>query len=267
MPINECSLPITDLSIQRGVGTFDSVRIYEGRAFALDMHLKRLCKSAKGAGIQSDNLMPEIREVIIKFLSKEENSKFDGIAKPYITGGDINNKGNFPSPRFFVIFEDVHLPSPEQRKNGIALEANHMARPFPLVKSTNYLYGLIPLSKATSNFESLYITDGKITEAMSSNFFLCIDGKIVTAPIGEVLNGVTRDIILTLAKEHGFKIEERCPLESELAKADEAFITGTVKEILSVVKVSNQKIGSGYPGPVAQILHQLFIINRERWLL
>ena len=101
---------------------------------------------------------------------------------------------------------------------------------------------------------------------MSSNFYICIDGKIVTAPVGKVLKGVTRDIILTLAKEANFKIEERCPLESELARADEAFITGSVKEVLPVVRVGEQKIGNGKPGPVAQHLQKLFISNMERWL-
>lgn len=94
--------------------------------------------------------------------------------KPYITGGDINDRGRFPTPRFFVIFdEEVHKPTEEDIKCGIALEPNRLDRPFPLIKSTNYLFGLIPLSKAQNkNFESLYITpEGEITEAMSSNFF------------------------------------------------------------------------------------------------
>ena len=93
----------------------------------------------------------------------------------------------------------MHKPTDEEKKNGIALEPNRVARPFPLIKSTNYLFGLIPLSKTQRvNFETLYITpEGEITEAMSSNFFLCKDGKIITAPVGKVLKGVTRDIIIT----------------------------------------------------------------------
>ena len=156
----------------------------------------------------------------------------------------------------------------EAAKKGIVLEPNHVARPFPLIKSTNYLFGLIPLSKAQKvNFETLYITpEGEITEAMSSNFFLCKEGKIITAPVGKVLKGVTRDIIITLARENGFTVEERCPLEKELAEADEAFITGTVKEILPVVRVGAQQIGGGRPGPVAQNLQHIFLKNQHRWM-
>ena len=101
---------------------------------------------------------------------------------------------------------------------------------------------------------------------MSSNFFICKEGKIVTAPVGKVLKGVTRDIILTLAAENGFKVEERCPRESELAEADEAFITGSVKEVLPVVRIGAVKIGKGRPGPVAQALRHLFVKNKGRWM-
>ena len=266
-PVSECAIPVTDMSIQRGVGAFESIRVYEGRPFAMMPHLERLAGSAAGAGIEASDIISKLPELIKEGLKREDTPK-DGLAKPYITGGDINNKGHFPEPRFFIIFDEVHKPTIEEQRDGIALEPNRQNRPFPLIKSTNYLFGLIPLSKSTSgNFESLYITpEGEITEAMSSNFYICIDGKIVTAPVGKVLKGVTRDIILTLAKEANFKIEERCPLESELARADEAFITGSVKEVLPVVRVGEQKIGNGKPGPVAQHLQKLFISNMERWL-
>lgn len=101
---------------------------------------------------------------------------------------------------------------------------------------------------------------------MSSNFFLCKDGKVITAPVGRVLKGVTRSVVLTLAKEAGYKIEERCPLESELKEAQEAFITGSVKEVLPVVRIGSQNIGNGKPGPVAQHLQHMFAANKERWL-
>lgn len=267
-PITECALPLTDMAIQRGVGAFESVRIYEGAPFAMAQHLERLAGSAAGSGIMAEQIIKRLPEIIREGIALLDDKNFDGLVKPYITGGDVNNKGSFPSPRFFVIFDEVHKPTDDEKRNGIALEPNHVARPFPLIKSTNYLFGLIPLSKAQRvNFETLYITpEGEITEAMSSNFFLCKGGKIITAPVGKVLKGVTRDIIITLARENGFQVEERCPLESELAEADEAFITGTVKEILPVVRIGARQIGGGRPGPVAQNLQHIFLKNRHRWM-
>ena len=268
-PMPECTLPMTDLAIQRGVGTFETIRIYDGVPFAMAQHLERLTGSTEGAGIKAGAIIAKLPEIIREGLARPEIKGYDGVVKPYITGGDVNDKGTFPTPRFFVVFdENIHKPTNEERKNGIALEPNRVARPYPLIKSTNYLFGFIPLSKASqTNFESLYITpEGEITEAMSSNFFLCKDGKIITAPVGRVLKGVTRDIILTLARENGFTVEERCPREEELAQADEAFITGSVKEILPVVRVGSQKIGSGRPGPAVQRLQHIFLQNMPRWL-
>ena len=268
-PMSECSLPMTDLAIQRGVGAFESIRIYGGRTFAMAQHLERLAGSTEGAGIKAGEIIAKLPEIIRDGLALPEARDFDGLVKPYITGGDVNDRGTFPHPRFFVVFdENIHKPTSEERKNGIALEPNHVARPYPLIKSTNYLFGIIPLSKATkTNFESLYITpEGEITEALSSNFFLCKEGKLITAPVGRVLKGVTRDIIITLARENGFTVEERCPREEELAQADEAFITGTVKEVLPVVRVGSQKIGSGRPGPAVQRLQHIFLQNMPRWM-
>lgn len=267
-PISECALPMTDMAIQRGVGAFESIRIYDGKPFAMAKHLERLAGSVSGSGIEAGGIIEKLPGIIRKGLDLPEIKGFDGLVKPYITGGDVNNKGIFPNPRFFVVFDEVHKPTEEERKNGIALEPNRIARPYPLIKSTNYLFGLIPLSKAQQvNFESLYITpEGEITEAMSSNFFLCKEGRLITAPVGKVLKGVTRDIILTLAQENGFKVEERCPREEELGEADEAFITGTVKEILPVVRVGTRKIGNGRPGPAVQRLQHIFLQNMPRWI-
>ena len=265
-PISECHLPVTDMAIQRGAAVFEAIRIYDGKLFGMEMHLERFARSAEGAGIAAGNILPRLPE-IFKAGVKMEGCPGEGLVRPYITGGDINNKGSFPEPRFFVLFGGINKTPEEERRRGAVLEPNRMERPFPLCKSINYLLALIPLGGGDKvNHESLYMPAGEITEAMTNNFFLCKDGKIITAPAGRVLDGVTRSVVLTLARENGFTIEERCPREDELPQADEAFITGTVNEILSVVRVGNITIGSGRPGPVAAHLYRLFLSNIGRWL-
>ncbi|MDO5115442.1 MAG: aminotransferase class IV [Synergistaceae bacterium] len=265
-PISECQLPVTDMAIQRGAAVFEAARIYDGRLFALDMHLERFAESARLAGIAADKIIPLLPD-IIKTGVGMDGCPSDGLVRPYITGGDINDKGFFPEPRFFVLFGGINKTPEEERRRGATLVPNRMERPFPLCKSVNYLFALIPLGGGDKeNHESLYMPGGEITEAMTNNFFLCKDGRIITAPTGRVLDGVTRNVVLTLARENGFTVEERCPREEELAVADEAFITGTVNEVLSVVRVGGLTIGSGRPGPVAAHLYRLFLSNMERWL-
>lgn len=261
----ECMLPVTDMLIQRGVGVFESIRTYGGRTFAMDMHLERLAHSASHCGMNAGGIIASLPQVIKEGMSNPAAPKDECLIKPFITGGNINRHGTFPEPDFFVIFSDLAAPSNSSRQ-GVELMPNYMERPFPAIKTTSYITGLIPLGGAENAFETLYCPNGEITESMASNFFLCLGDTIVTAPLDRVLSGVTRSILLTIAAENGFKIEERCPLTSELAIASEAFITGSIKEILPVVKIGGQVIGDGKPGPVAARLYDLFMENLDRWL-
>lgn len=267
MPLEECRIPVTDLAILRGIGVFDSIRSYGKNIFALNEHLERLKESAKKCGIEADSIMKELPAIIKKGVNHELAPNKDMVIKPYITGGEINDHGHFPKPDFFVIFEEAHVLSPEELNNGVALRPVYMQRPFPEAKSTNYLTGYVPMIGAKPNeFEALYIVNGEITESTASSFFLCKEGRIITAPVGKVLRGITREILIQLLRKNNFTVEERCPLESELSQADEAFISGSVKEILPVIRIGDQTIGNGHPGPVAKHVHKLFLSNLKRWM-
>ena len=267
-PTDQCGIPVTDLVIQRGIGVFDSIRIYDGKAFALTAHMKRLENSARLARIDlGDGAIIEKMTEVVREGVKRSDCPDGGncIAKAYITGGDVNEGGRFTKPRHFVIFESGGDISPDDYKRGVALQPTDEGRPFPLTKSINYMVGLIE-GVGDDIYECLYCPDGKITETLRSSFFICLGGKIITAPVGTVLDGVTRGIIIELARENGFEVEERSPAVSELAKAVEAFLTSSWKEVLPVVRVGGTVIGDGKPGPVAARLRQLFKANLDKWL-
>ncbi|EFQ22783.1 aminotransferase class IV [Aminomonas paucivorans DSM 12260] len=265
-PLEEIFVPLSDLAIQRGIGVFESIRTYDRRTFALGPHLERLARSAEQAGIEARNLIPQVRDILREGLARPDCPQGEVLMKPYLTGGDVREEGRFPHPRLFVLFEPLHAPDPNLHREGVTLQPAAMERPFPLIKSINYLFGYIPVAGMEGVFETLYCPGGEITESSSSNFFLCVEGKLVTAPVGRVLSGVTRGIVLHLAREGGFKVEERCPKVTELEKADEAFVTGSLKEILGVVRIGGHRIGKGTPGPVTQHLHRLFRTSLQHWL-
>ncbi|MDR1580754.1 MAG: aminotransferase class IV [Synergistaceae bacterium] len=268
-PAGQCCIPVTDLVIQRGVGVFDSIRLYGGKAFALTAHMKRLEKSARLARIDlGDGSIIEKMTGVVREGAMRPDCPDGGncIAKAYITGGDVNEGGRFTMPRHFVIFESGGALSPGDYKEGVALQPTNEGRHYPLTKSINYLVGLIEGAGHNDIYECLYCPDGKITETLRSSFFICREGKIITAPVGAVLDGITRGIVIELARENGFNVEERCPEVSELAKADEAFITSSWKEVFPVVRVGDTVIGNGKPGPVVARLRQLFKANLDKWL-
>ncbi|MCX7827977.1 MAG: aminotransferase class IV [Thermanaerothrix sp.] len=265
-PLERAYVPLSDYAIQRGIGVFESIRTYDRRPFAPGPHLERLLRSAEQAGIEAKDLVSRIPEIFSHILSRPELPEGEIIMKPYITGGDVMENKRFPKPRLYVLVEPLELPDPELYRTGIALQPVAMERPFPLIKSINYMFGYIPVAGMGDVFESLFCPNGEITEASSSNFFLCAAGRIITAPVGRVLAGITRGIVLHLAKEAGFKVEERCPRVNELETADEAFITGSIKEILPVVRIGGRRIGNGKPGPVTQHLHRLYKASLPKWL-
>jgi branched-chain amino acid aminotransferase len=260
---------VTDLAIQRGVGVFDSLRIYDRKAMAITAHMKRLEESARVSGIdvESGDIIKRMTEIVREGAKREDCP--DGgncIVKTYITGGDENIHGLFPSPRHFAIFESGPEISPDDYKNGAALQPTTEGRPYPVVKSINYLFGLMQGAGRDDVLECLYCPGGYVTETLRSSFFICRDGRIITAPIGKVLGGVTRNIVIELARENGFTVEERCPEVTELKIADEAFITSSWKEVTPVVRVGETVIANGKPGPVSAHLQKLFRANFEHWL-
>jgi branched-chain amino acid aminotransferase len=263
----ECRLSVTDLVIQRGVGVFDSIRIYGRRAFALAEHMKRLERSASIVGIECGDIIERMYG-IVREGARRTDCPGDGesIARLYITGGDENDHGRFPRPRHFAIFEQARPDAPAVYETGVALLPTPEGRLSPVAKSVNYLFGLMQSAGSDEFRECLYCPGGEITETLSSSFFLCKDGVITTAPLGRVLDGVTRGIIIELARENGFEVDERCPTVEELNRADEVFITGSTKEVLPVVRVGGTGIGCGRPGPIAARLRKIFRESLDRWL-
>jgi branched-chain amino acid aminotransferase len=174
--------------------------------------------------------------------------------------------GTFPNPRFFVFFEPLDPPPRELYANGVALFPVDMERPLSLLKSINYMQGYLPLREDPQALEILYCPRGEITESSHSNAFMVKDNRIITAPLERVLDGTMRGMTLEVARESGFETEERTPRVDELPEAREFFITGSVKEILPVVRIGESIIGKGKPGPVAAMLRHRYLQNLERWL-
>jgi branched-chain amino acid aminotransferase len=251
------------MAIQRGVGVFDSLRTLDGKPLALSLHLDRLENSLADAGIALPARRDEIEAVVREGISRMNE---ETAIRIYVTGGDLDSGGTFPAPRWFVLFESMHRPDASAARQGITLSPLPHERPLPLLKSINYMAAFVEKRVHPEAYEILYCPEGEITEATSSNAFMVIDGKIVTAPLERVLSGVTRGFVMEVAREAGYRVEERCPKTDELPRAAEFFITGSVKEILPVVKIGSTRIGDGMPGPVTRHLTQLLAGTLDRWL-
>jgi branched-chain amino acid aminotransferase len=229
----------------------------------LTPHLERLLTGAKNSYIHPPLGIAEMREIV-----REGVAQLDGelLIKVYLSGGDVFDRvSGFTEPRFFVTFEELELPPASFYENGIRLEPIDDARDDPATKSIDYrrAYTLSPYDE---HAEILYCPDGEITESGHSSFFLCIGDTLTTAPLTRVLKGTTRQAVIDLARRAGLNVEERCPLLIELPQATEAFITGSIKKILPVVRIGAQIIGDGRPGPWTKRLFDLYLEHIEDWL-
>ncbi len=261
----EAVLPISDLIIQRGVGVFEALASINLKPLMLTPHMTRFINSAKSSCIVN---IPDVE--FMKNIVREGIKKVgrDVRVRTFLTGGDAFDaeKGCFESPRFFVLFEDPGFITPEEFEKGMTLEPIRAGRDDPAVKSTNYR---MTFQLPAGASDVLYCPNGEITEAGHSNFFLVLkDGTIVTAPLNRVLKGTTRMAVMELLKEEGFNVEERCPLWPELSseKTSEAFITGSIKMVVPVVKIGGITIGDGRPGKVTRKIAELYKKHIEKWL-
>lgn len=259
----EALLPISDLIIQRGVGVFETISTYQKRPLMLTPHLERLLTGAKNSYIHPPLGIVEMRDIVREGIARLDEEL---LIKVYLSGGDVFDRvRGFTEPRFFITYDPLDLPPREFYENGIRLEPVDDGRDDPSTKSIDYrkAYQLSPHDEHT---EILYCPGGEITESAHSSFFLFVNDTLVTAPLTRVLKGTTRQAVLDLARGAGMNVEERCALLTELPQANEAFITGSVKKILPVVRIGTQIIGDGRPGPVTKRLSDLYIEHLVEWL-
>ena len=258
----EANLPLSDLIIQRGVGVFEAFASFNGKSLMLTPHMNRFIASAKSSGIENIPDVEHMKAVVREGIAKVGR---DVRIRTFLSGGDYfdEEKGCFPEPRFFVIFDEAGILSDEGRARGVVLEPVTFGRDNPEVKSVNYR---ATYKMPRGAYDILYCPSGEITECGHSNFFLISGNKIITAPLSRVLKGTTRDAVIELAKQEGYTVEERCPLWSELTGASEAFITGSMKLIVGVVKIGGITIGDGKPGEVTRRLYALYKQYMTRWL-
>ncbi|MGH2482749.1 MAG: aminotransferase class IV, partial [Ktedonobacteraceae bacterium] len=171
-------------------------------------------------------------------------------------------------PKLIVMISPLSERDLERFQRGYCLITTRLQRETPEAKTSNYTSAVRALKEATRRGadDALFVNEqGHVQEATRSNFFLFRGDTLVT-PREEVLIGITRNVVLELARGR-FSIEERPILLAELAQADEAFLTSSSKEITPVVRIDEQVIGSGKPGPRTSELEQLFIalIERGEW--
>ncbi|MGH7251029.1 MAG: D-amino-acid transaminase, partial [Nitrospiraceae bacterium] len=260
MPLEETQVPVEDRGFQFGDGVYEVIRTYHGRPFQLDAHLARLERSAKGI------------ELPVPFQTREwqgyvgEGIRRGGYAesKVYIqlTRGVAPRDHLFPAaarPTAVMTIREMQPLNPALRSAGVAaITVEDLRWGRCDIKSVNLLPNVMARQRAKEGgaFEAIFVRGGEVTEGTVSNVVLVRDGVLITEPAGaRILSGVTRAIVLALARKEGVSVQERAVGLDELRGADEVFLTGTTVEILPVVRLDGAPVGTGKPGALTARLY------------
>jgi branched-chain amino acid aminotransferase len=251
-PKSEAKISVYDHGLLYGDGVFEEIRAYNGIIFKLKEHIERLYRSAK-------LIMLEIP------MEKEEMIKV-------VRGTCIGDLGLDPRkcPRLTVIIiaePTIKYLPPEAKEKGITAAIVSVRRD-PVdatsheVKSLNYLNNILAKIEAINSGvnEAIMLDNrGFVSEGVGENIFIVKDGKIITPPTSAgILPGITRELIMNLAKKLGYEVSERDITPNELFNAEEVFFTGTAIEMVPVREINKRVIGQGEPGPITKHLMKEF---------
>lgn len=274
VPPEEALVPVLDRGFLYGDSVYEVVRTYSGSPlapFALGPHLDRMERTAARIGLR---LPPRA----VTELEITRTLEAAGNAESYVRIMVTRGTGKFglapepqDTPRLIILVRPLDaLPSSLYEKGlhlaVVRTRRNHQRTLDPKAKTGNYLNSVLAAgeAQAAGADDAIFLDlDGNITECSASNIFFAKDGVVVTPPLSQaLLDGITRGVVLELARAEGWHVREQPHGPGALKDADEVFVTSTLKEVLAVTTLSMledndpapRPVGDGKPGPIARRL-------------
>ncbi|AMM51845.1 amino acid aminotransferase [Rufibacter sp. DG15C] len=253
LPYEQAFLHVSDLSIQRGYGVFDFLKVEQGQPLFMEDYLDRFFQSAQLMELEIPLERAALQEVIFTLIDKN-NLPLSGI-KMILTGGYSPDGYQPVSPNLLILQQPVTMPTQEQIQTGFSIITHDYVRDIPAAKTINYSVGIKLLSqvKAQGADDVLYHNGEVVSEFPRANFFIVRQDNTVVTAAQDVLKGITRKNVLEIAGRL-FKAEEGIVTLQDIGQAKEAFLTSTTKRVMPVVKIDGRIIGDGTPGPVTLAL-------------
>ncbi|MEW6750578.1 MAG: D-amino acid aminotransferase [Candidatus Latescibacterota bacterium] len=266
LPLEEAVVPIEDRGFQFGDGVYEVVATYGGRPYALEAHLQRLGRSLGELRLAFDLRAYGLEGIIAEGIARSGFA--EALVYVQVTRGVAPRRHEFPagevSPTVVMTVKELHRPSAELHAHGVRVITHPDLRWKRCdIKSICLLPNVMAKQAAHADeaFEALLVdAEGRVTEGSSTSAFCVRDGVVCTAPSGpHILPSITRGVLLGLARELGIPVRESfCSLQQYL-HADEVFLAGTSTEALGVVRIDDEVIGDGQPGPLTRRLRQAFL--------
>jgi len=264
VPEREAKVSVFDHGLLYGDGVFEGIRSYNGRVFMLEEHVARLYRSAKAIALDIPMSQAAMCNAVVRTCAA--NKRLNGYIRLIVTRGVGTlglNPFNCKTPQVIIIAADIQLYPKELYDKGMAIVTVGTTRNLseavnPNIKSLNYLNNILAKIEAINAgvMEAILLNGlGHVAEATGDNIFVIKGNSLLTPPASAgVLEGVTRNVVMELARKRGMDVREVTMTRYDIYNADELFLTGTAAEVIAVTKVDRRPIGDGTPGKLTREL-------------
>ncbi|RLE13939.1 branched-chain amino acid aminotransferase [Candidatus Aerophobetes bacterium] len=264
LPQEAAKISVFDHGFLYGDGVFEGIRAYKGKVFKLNEHIQRLFNSAKAISLKIPLSQEKLKEKILEALRR--NKLQDAYIRVVVSRGEGDlglDPAKCPSPQLVIITDEISIYPEKLYEKGLevvtsSIRRNNPSALDPRIKSLNYLNNILAKLEATSKGapEAIMLNeDGYVAECTGDNLFIVEKGVLVTPPIWVgILKGITRDVVIELAKKEGIPVEEKVFTLFSVYTSDECFLTGTAAEVIPVTRVDGRVIGNGKVGPITRML-------------
>jgi branched-chain amino acid aminotransferase len=251
VPETAAKIGVSDLSIHRGFGIFDFLKIIDNRPIFIEDHLNRFYRSAAAMHMDAGLDRAALKQAIYNLM--EKNGLADSAIKLILTGGYSADGYTMGTPNLIIIQMPFKMEDPAMMKPMKLVTYNHQ-RQLPAIKTIDYLQAVLlrPFIKDNHADEVLYHCNGLISECPRANFFIVTDNEIIT-PKDNILAGITRGKVLALAIKN-YRVVERNITLTDLESAREAFISSSSKNVCPVIAIDGKNIGDGKPGEITGLI-------------
>lgn len=255
IPPGAATVSVLGSTLYGAFGVYESIQLWNGVVFHLNDHLSRLLASAAAIGLPLSGNLTAHRNWVHNLI-RAESSPPNATIRLFSVGPEADT-----APRSFLWLEPLHPPAHQMIREGVGAVSYRGERALPTVKSLNTLVNTLArhTAQAAGEHEGLLVdADGNVREGASSTFYAVQDGALLIPPAEDILEGVTLQIVLDLARDTGIPVCRVALPLSERDGWDEAFLTSTSRHILPLVRLDGEPIGEGVPGPVTGELSQRF---------
>ena len=265
LPPDQAKVSVFDRGFVFGDGVYEVIPVFGGRMFRLPHHLMRLANSMDAIRLRHPHTAEEWKAIFTRLIT--EGGGGDQSIYLQVTRGVAPRDHAFPAnvvPTVFAYAHPLKYPPAEQLATGIAAITTEDIRWQRCdIKAIALLANALLRQQAIDQgaVEAILVRDGFMTEGAASNIFIVRQGRLITPPKGPfILPGVTRDLIVEIARAHNVPCDERSVRIDEMNTADEVWMTSSTKEILPITRIDGKPVANGKPGPMHA---RMFALYRE----